>query len=132
MPKCLRVGCPQPRAAPDTQGLGLCHEHYRQMASGTIGADHDPREKEWPVEEAARLIEAERRPGEKNRALARRLGVDKDVIHHTVHRHWPVLRSATWEKLAEAVAHARHARLQEDIDIGAAVGEQIPLFDIAA
>ncbi|MDP9852359.1 hypothetical protein [Corynebacterium lowii] len=60
--------------------------------------------KEWPVSLAYALIEAMRLPGEKNRALARRLGVPKDIVHHTVHRHWPVLRSVTWEQLASGAA----------------------------
>ncbi|MBC3186377.1 hypothetical protein H7347_07290 [Corynebacterium sp. zg-331] len=128
MPKCLRVGCPRPRAAPDHEGLGLCLGHYRQLHAGTIGADHNPRVREYPVEAAAHLIETERRPGERDRALARRLGIPKDTIHHVRHRHWPVLRSATWEELAEAIARAQHARLQADIDLGAAVGEQMPLW----
>lgn len=114
MAKCLRVGCWLPRVAPDFYGIGLCAEHYRQMFSGKIGADYDPSCREWPVDKAIELLESERRPGEKDRALARRLGISKDIVYRTCGRKWPVLRSATWEDLSEAVATARYGRMCEE------------------
>lgn len=111
MSKCLRVGCWYPREDPDLYGIGLCSTHYAQMFAGTIGADYDPSVKEFPIEQAAELIESERYPGEKDRPLARRLGISKDIVYRTSNRKWLVLRSATWEELAEAVARVRYERL---------------------
>lgn len=85
------------------------------MFSGKIGADYDPSRREWPVDKAIELLESERRPGEKDRALARRLGISKDIVYRTCGRKWPVLRSATWEDLSEAVATARYERMREEV-----------------
>ena len=62
--KCLRCGCPNPRSQPDTRGLGLCAEHYRQLSDGTIGRDHDTRTKQHDIQDAKRLLDEISHPTE--------------------------------------------------------------------
>lgn len=106
MRKCARTGCPRPQHHPSTYGLALCHHHEAQYAAGTLGADHDPRVREYPACDLWDICQATRLPKETDRALARRLNVPKDVIHHIRHHHWPVVRSEGAEALLDGVAHS--------------------------
>ncbi len=125
VPRCARLGCPNPQSHPDQLGLGFCDTHNHQFKNGTLGQGHNPRSKETPITIARELIDKTRHPGEKDRALARRLGIPKDTIHHVMKETWPVLRSATWEALAEACADQLYLDEQRR-------PKQLSLFDIPA
>lgn len=127
--KCLRCGCPNPRSQPDTRGLGLCDEHYRQLSEGTIGRDHDTRTKQHDIQEAKRLLDEISHPEESLRSVAHRTGLSKDVVRSIRIGQYRHLRSADWETLVDAVAQHRYTR-PKPISTPAVRGTQLHLFDI--
>lgn len=104
MSKCARCGCPRPQNPHSPYQVGLCRYHDTQYAQHTIGADHDPRVRETPVQYIWALIESVRLPEEKDRALARRIGAPKDTVHHARHQPYPVIRSEAAETVINGVA----------------------------
>lgn len=127
--KCLRCGCPNPRSQPDTRGLGLCAEHYRQLSEGTIGRDHDTRTKQHDIQDAKRLLDEISHPTESLRTVAHRTGLSKDVVRSIRIGQYRHLRSADWETLVDAVAQHRYTR-PKPISAPAVRGTQLHLFDI--
>ncbi|AHI04383.1 hypothetical protein CFAL_11990 (plasmid) [Corynebacterium falsenii DSM 44353] len=127
--KCLRCGCPNPRSQPDTRGLGLCAEHYRQLSAGTIGQDHDTRTKQHDIQDAKRLLDEISHPTESLRTVAHRTGLSKDVVRSIRIGQYRHLRSADWETLVDAVAQHRYTR-PKPTSPPAVRGTQLHLFDI--
>ncbi len=125
--KCLRCGCSNHRATPDTRGLGLCVEHYQQLYDGTIGQNHDTRTKQHDIRDAKRLLDEISHPAESLRAVAHRTGLSKDVVRSIRTGQYRHLRSADWETLQDAVAQYRYAKqTQAPTMIGR--GTQLELF----
>lgn len=127
--KCLRCGCPNPRSQPDTRGLGLCAEHYRQLSDGTIGHDHDTRTKQHDIQDAKRMLDEISHPTESLRTVAHRTGLSKDVVRSIRIGQYRHLRSADWETLVDAVAQHRYTR-PKPTSPPAVRGTQLHLFDI--
>lgn len=105
MPKCLRCGCPNPRTHPDTQGLGLCADHYRQLSDGTIGQTHNTRTHSHPHHDAIKLLNTIAPTGSL-RTAAKKTGLSKDTIRNIRQGNVTWVNSSVWERLQEA--HARH------------------------
>lgn len=122
MPRCARCGCPNEQQHPDPHGLGLCHTHNTQFTQGTIGKNHNPRQKTTPTHQAHKLLTTARQPGETNRALARRLKIPKDIVYHITAETWPIIQSHTWEYLQDAIADAQYHTNK--------TGTQLPLFTV--
>lgn len=108
--RCLRAGCPNPKADPDRVGLGLCEPHNRQLADGTIGTGHDPTSREVPVARAQELLADIAAPTESVRSVAARTGLSKDLVHHVRRGTWAHVRSKAWEQLQNVHADEMHAR----------------------
>lgn len=104
MPRCIRCGCPNERATPDPIGLALCHTHNTEFRTGTIGQDHNPRQKQHPIDDAHHILATISQPEEPLRAIAARTGLTKDTVDHIRNRTWKHVRSAVWETLLDAQA----------------------------
>nr|DAK57427.1 MAG TPA: Transcriptional regulator [Caudoviricetes sp.] len=117
MPRCARCGCPNPRQQPDPLGLALCTTHNTQFRNGTIGQDHNPRQKQFPTTHAAAIIQTinhDHFNGQASiRQLATHLGLPKDCVHNIQRQKWKHVRSKVWEQLLDAAAEHTYQQNQQ-------------------
>lgn len=113
MPRCARCGCPNEKTHPDPLGLGLCTEHTQQFRNGTIGKNHNPRQKQHPTQQAHTILNTITTPNESLRTMATRTGLTKDAIHQIKHQKWTHVRSHVWETLQDAQADYTYTHNQQ-------------------
>lgn len=102
--RCARAGCSNPRELPDRYLLGLCAEHNRQFANGTIGKGLDTACREFDPASTRELLLELRRPGESIRGLSRRVGISKDAIRKILSGQSKTVRSRAFLAVREAMA----------------------------
>lgn len=108
MPKCLRLGCPNPRQNPDPYGLGLCREHNHQFRTGALPSR--PVAREYPIYEAQKLLMAITKPRQTLRDVTAQTGISKDTVRRIRLGITPCVRSITWDRLQHAYAQHLYER----------------------
>lgn len=110
-PKCLYCGCPNPRLPGDD--YGLCETHRHAADTREYLYPYDIEQREFPIEEAQRIIDEfitvmklPEKIARSTRALAKEIGVSKDLIWHVKRGTFDHVRSEAFDALKEALAHA--------------------------